>query len=93
MPRSIAPLLTMSEHRRTADRSATGRANGIAAAGNERDVDARYDGLVDGVDDWPSGMPPAAVEQRAVDVDANQANHGQTGRDSAGTVPTSDWVT
>jgi len=46
----------------------------IAAAGHERDVNATGDRLVDGV---AVGLRHAAVtvEQRAVDVDANEANH------------------
>ena len=75
MPRSTAPLLTMSE---MDEGSVIGHRprERIAAPGDERDVDAGGDG---GVNRVAVGVrhPSLAVEQRAVNVDANQSNHAQ----------------
>ena len=49
-----------------------------AAAGDERDLDAAR-GRVDERVAMGVGQPPAAVEQRAVDVDGEQADHQQCG--------------
>ena len=76
MARSTAPLLTISVTRvgqRIGDRAG----ERIAAAGDQRDVDAGGDGGVDRVA-VGVGHAPLAVEQRPVDVDADQSNHAQS---------------
>ena len=74
MPRSTAPLLTMSE---MDGGSVIGDRPGerIAAPGDQRHVNAGRDRGVNRVAILVR-QPPVAVEQRAVNVDANQSNHG-----------------
>ena len=64
--------MSVMDEGRGSDGARRGR---VAAPGHERHVNACRHGIVDRVDVGPRYLP-ASVKQRAVDVDADQADHG-----------------